>query len=308
MANIEMKIDSIMVSQRNNQPVVILKEKKGRRYLGIWMNPPDAEAIAVKMHHKRLPIPRPPDLFCAAISAVGARVEWVGIVALKEDTFYGQVVLRGGKKGEQKYLDSRPSDALAIGVREKVPIFVEEEVLEKAAVLGYEEIREPSGSSSEPMLEKRAVSEHVDVLSGAVQDVLAESEAEAERLNYSYVCTGHVLMALSRRMNMATKVMERAGVRVGRIQLDMQAWMKREEAIEGGGVGLTSAVKEMIVVSISEARRLGSEKVLPEHLLLGLVRGGDSVAEAYLRSLGVSPEVVYVELIRFLRPYMLLLA
>jgi len=305
MANVEMIIDNIKVSLMNDQRVVILKEKKGVRYLPIWIGPAEADAIAVKMQNIPLSRPLTHDLMCAAINALSASVQSVSISGLKKDTFYALVVLRAGREEKQIYLDCRPSDALAVAVRKNVPIYVDEEVLKKAGILLDEETGKSSGPSPEGVQTgQRAGKEHIDILSESVQDILAESEAEAKRLNCSYVCTGHVLMALSKRMSTATKVMENAGVRVGRIQIDIQTLMKEKQAIEGGGVGLTSAVKEVIKMAIAEAKRLGSAEVLPEHLLLGLVRASEGIAANQLKTLGITPETIYVELIRFFHPYL----
>jgi len=303
MANVEMVIDDIRVSQMNNQPVVILKEKKGARYLAIWTSQTQADVIAVKMRKIPLERPLPHDLLCAAIRTLGASVQSVNIAGLKKDNYLAFMVLRTGEEEKQMYLDCVPSDGLAVAVREKAPIFAEEEVLKKAGIL-LDKAGNPVGPCSEGASMKRVDDEKIDILSDDVQDILAESEAEAKRMNCSYVCTGHVLMALSKRMSTATKVMENAGVRVGRIQIDIQTLMKEKQAVEGGGVGLTSAVKEVIKIAIAEAKRLGSAKVLPEHLLLGLVRATDGIAANELKNLGITPETIYVELIRLFRPYL----
>jgi bifunctional DNase/RNase len=306
MANIEMVIDDIRVSQMNNQPVIILKEKKGARHLPIWTGQTEADAIAVKMHNVPLERPLTHDLLCAAINTLGASVESVNIAGLKKDTYLAFMVLWTGKEEKQMYLDCRPSDGLAIAVREDVPIYADEEVLKKAGVLLDKKTGKPLEPSSEgvPMTQAEG-DESIDILSESVQDILDASEAEAKRMNCSYVCTGHVLMALSKKMSTATKVMEDAGVRVGRIQLDIQALMKGEQAIEGGGVGLTPAVEEVIKVSIAETKKLGSGKVLPEQLLLGLVRASDGIAANHLKNLGITPETVYLGLIRHFHPYTL---
>lgn len=302
MANIEMKIDGIRVSLMNYQRVVLLKEKRGARYLPIWIGPAEADAIAVEIQNVPLSRPLTHDFTCAAIDALGGSVQSVIISKLEADTFYAKVVLQVNRG--QKELDCRPSDALAVAVRKDVPIFADEKVLEKAGVLQDEETEKSSGPSSTGVsVKQKAGEEHLDAFSEAVRDILAASETEAKRLNCGYVCTGHLLIALAKVMNTATKVMENSGVRVGRIQLDMKTLMQKEQAIEGGGVGLTSATKEAIQISIAEAKRLGSEKVLPEHILLGLVRASDGIAANQLKDLGITPETVYAELIRFYRPY-----
>jgi bifunctional DNase/RNase len=297
MVNVEMVIDSIRVSLTNYQRVVILKEKEGERYLPIWIGPAEADAIAVKMQNVALSRPLTHDFTCTVIDALDAGLQSVVINKLKDDTFYAKVVLQVDK--EQKEIDCRPSDALAMAVRAGMPIFVDEKVLEKAGLLLDEETGKPSELSSSAVSIRQEVDKgRLDLFSEAVHDILATSETEAKRLNCGYVCTGHLLMALVKEMNTATKVMENAGVSLGSIQIDVQTLMKEKQAIEGGEVGLTSAVKEVIKIAIAEAKRLGSGKVLPEHVLLGLVRASDSIAASQLKNSGITPETVYIELIR----------
>jgi len=297
MANIEMVIDSIRVSLMNYQRVVILKEKEGVRYLPIWIGPAEADAIAVKIQGVSLSRPLTHDFTCAAIDALGASLQSAIINKLENDTFYAKVVLQADRG--QKEIDCRPSDALAVAVRKGVPIFADEKVLKKAGMLLDAETGKPFESSSEGVsVGQKAGEGRLDIFSDAVQDILGKSEVEAKRLNCGYVCTGHLLMALAKETNTATNVMKNAGVNLSRIQLDMKTLMKEEHSIEGGGVGLTPAVKEAIQISIAEAKRLGSEKVLPEHILLSLVRASDGIAANQLKNSGITPEAVYIELIR----------
>jgi bifunctional DNase/RNase len=286
MANIEMIIDSIRVSLVNNQRVVILKEKVGTRYLPIWIGPAEADAIAVKIEGVPLPRPLTHDFACAAINVLGGSLKSAIIDRLEGDTFYAKVVLQADK--EQKEIDCRPSDALAMAVRGGVPIFADEEVLKKASLVLPEE----------ESVEWRADKERLDVFSKAAKDILTTSEAEARHLHHDYVCTGHLLMALAKKRSTAANVMKNAGVNLGRIQNDMKALMKNEYDIEGGGVGLTPAVKQAIQMSVDEAKKLDSKEVFPEHILLGLVRASDGIAANLLKISGITPEVIYTELIR----------
>jgi len=296
MTNIEMIIDSIRASLMSSQRVVVLKEKEGNHYLPVWIGPAEADAIAVKMQNIKVPCPLAHDFVCATIDALGGSLEAVVIHKLENDTYYAKVIVRANVG--QKEIDCRPSDALAVAVRKGIPIFTDEKVLKKAGVLLDEETK-PSELPSEGMsIEQNADKKRLDIFSEAVRDILATSEVEAKRLNHGYVCTGHLLMALTKETNTASKVMKNAGVDLDKIQLDMETLITKENAIEGGGAGLTSTVKEAIQISIAEARRLGSEKVLPEHILLGLVRASDGIAGNHLKDLGVTPEIVYAELIR----------
>jgi len=296
MANIEMVIDSIRVSLMNYQRVVILKEREGARYLPIWIGPAEADAIAVKMQGVALARPLTHDFTCVAIDALGGTVQSVVINELQDDCFYAKVVLQADRK--QKDIDCRPSDALAVAIRKDAPIFADEKVLEKAAVLLDEETTKQFESPKAVSAGQKVDKGSLDIFSDTVQDTLDASEAEAKHMNCSYVCTGHLLVALVRKPSAATRVMENAGINLGRIQLDMQRLMKQEHHIECGGDGLTPAVKETMQISITEAKQLGSEKVLPEHVLLGLVRASDGIVANHLKNLGITPEIVYIELIR----------
>ncbi len=129
----EMEIDSIRVSLENYQRVVILKQKEGERYLLIWIGTHEAEAIAVRLQEVQVPRPLTHDLLHNSIKELGGSVEKVTISGLENDTYFARIGVRVGEKSVD--IDSRPSDALAVAVRAKVPIFVDDEVMEKAGVL-----------------------------------------------------------------------------------------------------------------------------------------------------------------------------
>jgi bifunctional DNase/RNase len=133
MANKEMTIDSIRVSEMNYQRVIILKEKGRERYLPIWVGPPEGDAIAIKLQEVSLARPMTHDFACAVIDALGGSLESVVIHKLENDTFHAKMVVRA-KEG-QKEIDCRPSDAMAMAVRKSVPILADEEVLDKAGVV-----------------------------------------------------------------------------------------------------------------------------------------------------------------------------
>ncbi len=128
----QMEIDSIRVSLLNYQRVVILKQKDGDRYLPIWIGPAEADAIAVKLQEVAVPRPLTHDLLHSVMSELGARIEHVVVSGLDHDTFFAKIILN--ISGRTVPVDSRPSDAIALAVRAKVPIFAEDAVLEKAGV------------------------------------------------------------------------------------------------------------------------------------------------------------------------------
>ena len=132
MANMEMTIDSIRLSEMNDQRVLILKEKDRDRYLPIWIGPAEGDAIAITLNKVSVSRPLTHDLACAAIDALGGRVESVVIYGLENETFHAKMVIRS--KEWQKEIECRPSDGMAIAVRAGAPILADAEVLDRAGV------------------------------------------------------------------------------------------------------------------------------------------------------------------------------
>jgi bifunctional DNase/RNase len=142
---IEMSVDSIRVSVVNSQRVVILKESKVERYLPIWIGPTEADAIAIKLQGVSVPRPLTHDLLYSVIDTLGAKVNFIVVNDLRNDTFYAKInVIINDQHIE---IDSRPSDAIAIAVRAKAPIYAEEEVLDKAGIVFDQETGKPIPSA-----------------------------------------------------------------------------------------------------------------------------------------------------------------
>src|SRR4030043_2165962 len=138
---IEMSVDSIRVSVMNSQRVVILKEVKADRYLPIWIGPAEADAIAIKLQGVSVPRPLTHDLLHSVISTLGAKIKSILVNDLQNDTFYAKISF--DFNGKELEIDSRPSDAIAIAVRAKAPIYANEEVLEKAGIIFDKETGRP---------------------------------------------------------------------------------------------------------------------------------------------------------------------
>ena len=129
---IEAKIDSIRVSLMTQQRVVILKDLTAERYLPIWIGPFEADAIALEL--QEVPVSRPltHDLLRNVLVELGAQVMHVFINDLRDDTYYARIVL--DVNGRHAEIDCRPSDAIALAVRVRTRIFVDDGVMERAAV------------------------------------------------------------------------------------------------------------------------------------------------------------------------------
>ncbi|NPA92398.1 MAG: bifunctional nuclease family protein [Chloroflexi bacterium] len=137
---VEVVIDSIRVSLVSQQQVVLLREKGTERYLPIWIGAFEANAIQLALHEVELARPMTHDLMRDILETLGARVEHVEVTALKENTFYGNIVL--SHQGRIYNIDARPSDAIALAVRAHVPIYVAREVMDEAAIVPDEDVQE----------------------------------------------------------------------------------------------------------------------------------------------------------------------
>jgi len=151
-AMVQVEIDSIRVSLMSQHRIVILKDLAGERFLPIWIGPYEAEAITVSLQEMEVARPLTHDLLRNVLQALGAEVQRIDIVDLRDDVFYARIVLRVA--GREIEIDSRPSDALALAVRVHVPIFVEEKVMQEAATEPEGEVKddEPAGEGADKRL------------------------------------------------------------------------------------------------------------------------------------------------------------
>jgi bifunctional DNase/RNase len=137
---LEVVIDSIRVSLMNQQRIVILREEGAERYLPIWIGVYEAESITIALQEVEVARPLTHDLVKNIFSMLNARVIRVEVVALRDDTFYGNIVAE--VDGRTLNIDSRPSDALALAVRTHVPILVSRSVMDTAGIIPEEDLQE----------------------------------------------------------------------------------------------------------------------------------------------------------------------
>ena len=140
---VEVLIDSIRVSLMSQQRIVILREKNAERYLPIWIGVYEAKSITIALQEVEVARPLTHDLMKNILTALNTRVLRVEVVALKDDTFYGNIVAETSDNIIN--IDARPSDALAIAVRSHVPILVARSVMDTAGILPEEDIQESGG-------------------------------------------------------------------------------------------------------------------------------------------------------------------
>ena len=124
---IETVVHSIQVHMNTQHPIVILKEVDGDRYLRIWIGEYEAGQIAMELQRVTVPRPMPYDVMKSIITELGGTVDRIMIVDLSQDVYFARIVVSSGDRSIE--IDSRPSDAIALAVRAKVPIMVAESVM-----------------------------------------------------------------------------------------------------------------------------------------------------------------------------------
>ena len=132
---IEMTIKGLMVDPITNMPIVILKDKDGERVLPIWVGIFEANAIALQIENIATPRPMTHDLLRNVIGDLDGSVDRVVVSDLKDNTFYAVIHLT--VRGERVAIDARPSDAIALALRTRSPILVEETVIDNAKTVDF---------------------------------------------------------------------------------------------------------------------------------------------------------------------------
>jgi uncharacterized protein len=132
---IEMTIKGLMVDPVTNMPIIILRDKDGQKVLPIWVGIFEANAIALQIENVSTPRPMTHDLLRNVIQDLKASVQKVVVCDLQENTFFALIYL--ALEGETVAVDARPSDAIALALRTRAPIFVEDTVIDHAKTVDF---------------------------------------------------------------------------------------------------------------------------------------------------------------------------
>src|SRR2546429_8960487 len=132
---IEMTIKGLMVDPITNMPIVILRDRDGQKVLPIWVGIFEANAIALQIENISTPRPMTHDLLRNVITDLKASVQKVVVCDLQENTFYALIYL--SLNGDTLAVDARPSDAIALALRTRAPIFVEDSVIDNAKTVDF---------------------------------------------------------------------------------------------------------------------------------------------------------------------------
>jgi uncharacterized protein len=128
-----MTLEGVRIEYPSQRPIILLKELKGNRYLPIWVGAFEASAIALELSNIKTPRPMTHDLIINIFKNLEVTVDTIEVCDLRDNTFYAYINTKYLKNKIIK-IDSRPSDAIAIAVREKCRILVSEQVLNQAGL------------------------------------------------------------------------------------------------------------------------------------------------------------------------------
>jgi hypothetical protein len=127
---VEMKVAGIALDPTNNAPIVVLRDLDGKFILPIWIGIMEASAIASALEGVQYSRPMTHDLFRSFIETLGATIEKIEVVDIRDNVFYALITIIHG--GGRLTIDARPSDAIAIALRTKAAIFVASHVIKDA--------------------------------------------------------------------------------------------------------------------------------------------------------------------------------
>lgn len=146
---IEVTIDSIRVSLTNQQRIVILKDINREWYLPIWIGPFEAESITIGLQNIEISRPQTHDLLLSVIQSLGYQLSHIEIKLMQQDVFFADLVVKNLESGEERHIDCRPSDALALSARKKTRIFVREEIMQEAGILPEDTVHQETEEATE---------------------------------------------------------------------------------------------------------------------------------------------------------------
>ena len=128
-----MTIKGLMVDPVTNMPIILLRDSEGHKVLPIWVGIYEANAIALQIENVSTPRPMTHDLLKNVITDLKAIVKKIVVSDLKDNTFFALIYL--DVNGETVAIDSRPSDAIALALRARAPIYVEDRVIDSAKIV-----------------------------------------------------------------------------------------------------------------------------------------------------------------------------
>jgi len=130
---VQVELRKIIIDENRNDQIIVLKEKDGERQFPIVIGVLEASSIKMKISKVKPPRPMTHDLLVSVLTELDATLERVIVDKMLHNTFHAKLQLKT-KSGQKKLVDARPSDSIALAVRTNADIYVDEEILKKAAI------------------------------------------------------------------------------------------------------------------------------------------------------------------------------
>ena len=284
---LEVTVDRVAVVPESQQHVLLLKNDEVSRCLPIWIGATEGQSIALKLEGKEMPRPMTHDLMDSMIGDLGASVARVVVSELKGDTFLARVVLR--RNGTTVERDCRPSDAIALAVRNGAAIFVEDDVLERAGV-DYDPETGLSESTAADWL-KRTTEERASYIKEEPADLLDRARTHAQCSGRPEVEPADLLLVLIDDADgPGASVLSRLGLDLAEASAKLREQSGNGEATAEAVPGLSEAAQRVLRLARAEAHMLFHGRFGAEHVVLGLLLADDAVASRTLKDGGVEIE------------------
>ena len=126
---IQMKVEGMLFDPRSNMYILLLKEVNGNKTLPIWIGKPEADSIALALGKVETPRPLTHDLIKNIVEDLKLKITKIIVTEIMDNTYYALLCIENGK--QETFVDSRPSDAVAVALRVRAPIFVEDAIIEQ---------------------------------------------------------------------------------------------------------------------------------------------------------------------------------
>lgn len=152
MKVVEARVHGLILEKSTQQNIVVLREVDGERILPIWIGPGEAQAIRRMLSDETFPRPLTHDLLVLVTEGLRAKVARVVISDLRENTFYASVIVE--RESEVLSIDARPSDSIAVALRAKAPIYVNEKLLQPPPQVEEGESGEEPAPPEQPLTDE----------------------------------------------------------------------------------------------------------------------------------------------------------
>ena len=262
---------------RESFRMVLLKERDGNRTMPIWIGAPEGDALVYARSQHEQPRPTAPDLTAKLLQAAGVHVERVVIESMREHVFIATVVITGA--GQSQEVDARPSDALNLAERLRVPVFVASELMDQAGIdssklprlapTGGDDRRAATDGEWRSATPQLIASLQPRMNEQLVAQVTSQARKDAQELGHDQVGPEHILLGLLRNpSDRTTRILDALEITIERARAQAAAAVFSDDPPHED-TALTPAAEKVFKVATLNAS-LSSNDVGAEHILQGL--------------------------------------